>query len=114
MIKEQIQKYLEYKGVTPTSVERKLNWGVGALTKAKSITVDRAKEFLLLFDDLSAEWLFRGEGEMIKSLPSAKTDFVTDELIEELKAEINRLKGENSVLREQVGLGKRKNSSKTA
>ena len=31
-------------------------------------------------------------------------------LIEELKAEINMLKGENRVLREQVGLGERKGS----
>ena len=46
-VKEKIQEYLEYKGVSPTAAERELNWGVGALTKAKSITVDRAKEFLL-------------------------------------------------------------------
>jgi hypothetical protein len=64
-IKEKIQKYLEYKRVTPTAAERKLEWGVGAFTKAKSITADRAKEFLLLYSDLSAEWLFRGTGDMI-------------------------------------------------
>lgn len=108
-IKEKIQKYLEYKGVTPTSVERKLEWGVGAFTKPKSITVDRAKEFLLLYSDLSAEWLFRDKGEML-----LHSDSSTSDLIEELKAEINMLKGENNVLREQLGLNRRGANVKSA
>lgn len=112
-VKEKIQEYLGYKGVSPTAAERELKWGVGALTKAKSITVDRAKEFLLLYDDLSAEWLLRGEGEMLKSsLPDSIAE--NSSLVEELKAEINMLKGENRVLREQVGLGERKGSSRSA
>lgn len=39
---------------------------MAAFTKPKSITVDRAKEFLLLYTDLSSEWLFREIGEMIR------------------------------------------------
>jgi hypothetical protein len=66
-VKDKIKEYLSYKGVSPTSVERRLGWGVNAFTKAKSITVDRAKELILLFDDLSLEWLFRDEGPMIKA-----------------------------------------------
>lgn len=73
-IKEKIQNYLEYKGVTPTAAERELGWGVGAFTKAKSITAERAKEFLLLYNDLSAEWLFRDEGEMLKGKSSASIE----------------------------------------
>lgn len=73
-IKEKIQNYLEFKGVTPTAAERELGWGVGAFTKAKSITAERAKEFLLLYNDLSAEWLFRDEGEMLKGETPASTE----------------------------------------
>lgn len=109
IIKEKIQKYLEYKGVTPTAVERELGWGVGAFTKPKSITVDRAKEFLLSYCDLSCEWLFRDKGEML-----LHSDSSTSDLIEELKAEINMLKGENNVLREQLGLNKRGANVKSA
>lgn len=69
-IKKRIQEYLKHKGITPTAVERLLNWGVGSLTKVKSISADRAKEFLLFFPDLSAEWLMRGEGPMLRSDPS--------------------------------------------
>lgn len=74
-IKEKIQKYLDYKGVSPTAAERELNWGVGAFTKAKSITVDRAKEFLLFYKDLSAEWLMRDEGEMLREEKSDNVHF---------------------------------------
>lgn len=63
-VKERIYQYLESKGVTPTAAERALGWGVGALTKAKSVTADRAEEFLLFYKDVSAEWLLRGDGSM--------------------------------------------------
>ncbi|MFK2215169.1 hypothetical protein ACIXJN_09965 [Bacteroides fragilis] len=52
---------------------------------------------------ISAEWLLRNIGEMEKSESSL-------EIIEELKAENNMLKGENRVFREQLGLGARKES----
>jgi hypothetical protein len=71
-VKEKFKEYLVFKGVSPTSAERKLGWGVNAFTKAKSISVDRAKEFLFLFKDLSAEWLLRDEGDMIKSCESVE------------------------------------------
>ena len=65
-VKENIYKYLDFKDITPTQAERMLNWGVGALVKANSITSDRLKEFILLFNDASPEWLLTGEGEMLK------------------------------------------------
>lgn len=65
-VKENIYKYLDFKDITPTKAERMLNWGVGALVKANSITSDRLKEFILLFNDASPEWLLTGEGEMLK------------------------------------------------
>ena len=64
-IKERLLQYLDYKSITPTKAETTLCWGKGALIKAKCISVDKAGEFLLHFDDLSAEWLLRGTGDMI-------------------------------------------------
>lgn len=88
-IKEKIIQYLKYKELTPTKAERELNWGVGAFTKAKSITVDRAKEFLLLYSDLSAEWLFRGKGEMIqKDSSSSYIDDATTAIKEKINQRI--------------------------
>lgn len=65
--KERIIQYLNYKGISPTKAEVMLNWGKGSLTKSSSMSTDKLEELLLLFNDLSAEWLLRGEGEMFKS-----------------------------------------------
>ena len=54
---------------------------------------------------ISAEWLLRNIGEMEKSTSPNL------EIIESLKAENNMLRGENQVLREQLGLGERKSST---
>lgn len=83
---------------------------------------------LRTFPEVSAEWLLRGEGSMIRndsdywkslhaddiepkfSHASAMYESLLkdrDEQIEELKAENNRLIGENSVMREQLGMGTR-------
>lgn len=69
-IKERTVQYLDYKGISKTKAEQLLNWGKGLLIKANSISADKAGEFLLLFNDLSAEWLLRGEGSMLKSSDS--------------------------------------------
>ena len=53
-VKERIQEYLNYKGVSPTSAERELGWGNGAFTTAKSITVYRANQLLLYYPDLTS------------------------------------------------------------
>ena len=65
--KERIYQYLNFKGISPTKAESMLSWGKGALTKQSSISVDKLEEFFLLFPDLSAEWLMRGEGEMLRA-----------------------------------------------
>lgn len=64
-IKERLFQYLDYKSISPTKAEYTLSWGKGALIKAKSISAEKAGEFLLHFNDLSAEWLLRGTGDMI-------------------------------------------------
>lgn len=109
-IKERIINYLSNSGISVTRAEVVLGWSKGALLKANSISSDRVGEFLLRFEDLSAEWLLRGEGEMLK-FSSSNNTAVDSSLVENLKAEINQLKGENRVLREQAGLGERKDGN---
>lgn len=75
--KEKINQYLNIKGISPTKAEGMLNWGKGALTKSSSISTDKLEEFLLLFNDLSSEWLLRGKGEMIKSKANISSPLVT-------------------------------------
>lgn len=59
-------------------------------------------------ENVSIEWVISGKGEMMK-FASADSS-----LVDNLKAEVNQLKGENRVLREQLGLGERKDASKSA
>ncbi len=100
----------------------------------RGLSYEVVDAILRTFPEVSAEWLLRGSGEMLKdtqSSPSAANSdtepkFSTtsamyetlikdrDEQIEELKAEVNKLIGENNVMREQLGMKERKISSKSA
>lgn len=98
------------------------------LKTGRTPSLEAIDAILRTFPELSAEWLLRGEGSMIRndsdSGKSLQTDDIEpkfshasamyesllkdrDEQIEELKAENNRLIGENSVMREQLGIGTR-------
>lgn len=103
--KERILQFLDYKAISPTKAESMLSWGKGALIKAKSISVDKAGEFLLLFNDLSAEWLMRGVGEMLRP-PINETKIssinVDGELTNtEMEKEIKRLRASIDALIEK-------------
>lgn len=79
--KERLIQFLDYKGIKPTKAESMLNWGKGAITKPSSISIDKLEEFLLLFTDLSAEWLMRGEGEMVKGDVAVKEKPIPKEFV---------------------------------
>lgn len=103
-IKERMMQYLDSKGISPTKAECVLKWGKGALIKAKSVSADRVGEFLLRFPDLSAEWLLRGEGEMLKDGTTAIPE-------SSLNEELIILRTENALLREMVGLKRKDDHS---
>lgn len=62
---------------------------------------------LSAFPEVSAEWLLRGKGEMIK-MPSAGV--VNDPSLSDIEKENIALRAENKLLRELQGLGERKGS----
>lgn len=74
----------------------------GRLSKPSFDTIELIVRTVVRIEPL---WLITGEGYM------ERKNSLDAELIEELKAEINQLKGENRILREQAGLGERKDSS---
>jgi len=93
----------------------------------RSLSLETALSVLRAFEDISAEWLLRGKGNMYNtenSIPDIKTGDMQsvyetvvrdkDEQIEKMKAEINQLIGENSIMREQLGIASRKVSNKSA
>jgi DNA-binding XRE family transcriptional regulator len=93
----------------------------------RKLSLDIVFSILNSFPDISAEWLLRGKGNMYNtenSIPDIKTGDMQsvyetvvrdkDEQIEKIKAEINQLIGENSIMREQLGIASRKISNKSA
>lgn len=81
----------------------------------RSISIDLIYRALNSFDDISSDWLLLGKGNMIKEdINKENTEIISlKKELEESKKEIFRLEGENSIMREQLGLSQRKNG-KTA
>ncbi|MFV0587147.1 XRE family transcriptional regulator [Bacteroides reticulotermitis] len=91
-----IRSYALKIGVQPTTLSNCIKGSEPRFTLLRAI-LDREPS-------ISAEWLLRGVGN-IKKMEK------TSVAVEELKAEINQLKGENNILREQMGLGERKDKN---
>lgn len=107
-VRQRVKQVLEFKGITLNAISKAMGYPQSNLNKQiNSTTSISLRTVLVILDyakNISAEWLLRGEGEMEK--PTSPNL----EIIESLKAENNMLRGENQVLREQLGLGERKSS----
>lgn len=99
----------------------------GYFNNNRKLSFTTISSILNEFEDISAEWLLRGKGNMYNtenSVPDIKTGDMQsvyetvvrdkDEQIEKMKAEINQLIGENNIMREQLGIASRKVSNKSA
>lgn len=130
-IRQRIKDVLSAKDSNPTkfssgdtAMQKRLS---RQLNSGATITFETISSILDSFPDVSAEWLLRGKGNMYNtenSIPDIKTGDMQsvyetvvrdkDEQIEKMKAEINQLIGENSIMREQLGIASRKISNKSA
>lgn len=87
---------------------------------SRSLSLDVVSAILNSFEDISAEWLLRGVGEMFIQESTEYADKLSDEKIggyssiRELQDRIVALEAENAVLREMVGLQKKVKKEKSA
>ena len=87
---------------------------------SRSLSLDVVSAILNSFEDISAEWLLRGVGEMFIPESTEYADKLSDEntvgysSIRELQDRIVALEAENNVLREMVGLQKKTKKEKSA
>lgn len=98
-IKEQRSKSESEFALLIGSKQKTLNQ---QLRGERNISIDTILNILSSFEDISAEWLLRGDGDMIKSSEPQHLD-EHDELI--------KLRAENNLLRDIVGLKELQNKN---
>lgn len=95
-VKERISEFFGSKGYTVSAFERMIEKKRGYWYNTANPTSDTLVTVFLKFPDLSAEYVFRGEGDMLKTAP--KTKAVTHEPITEdtiaYYAEVIKVKNE--------------------
>lgn len=123
-IKEKIKQYLNFKGISDYRVEKELSLSKGYINKAKNPTSDVLMKLCGIYTDISAEWLLRGEGDMIKRESPAEVEELLKyikqlealnmsgeallqdkyEVIERLEKEIVNLKANISLLEDKLNM----------
>lgn len=99
---ERIKNIMRELGLSPRAFAHEIGFNYSTLNnylcgRRQTVDSELIIKTLKRFDNVSAEWLLRGIGSMEE-----------DESFEGMNTAINMLIGENRVLREQVGLGERK------
>ena len=81
-VKERILLYAREKNLSNKAVTDATGLSNGLLSacKGESMKSENIAQILKAYPDLSAEWLMRGEGEMIKSKPSRSTYSMTEDV----------------------------------
>lgn len=125
--KERIQQYINFKGISVYRLEADANMSKGYWSKTKSVSADVIMKISRVYSDISADWLLRGEGEMIKgasnpdtkSLLGSHPDSISyyehtierkEQKIEELTLMVGRLQHEVEMLRQDKKTALRKDA----
>lgn len=110
---KRIKEFIDKNGLTVKDVEKKIGMSNGSLGSQiknnKSIGSDKIENFLSTYPDVSAEWLLRGEGYMIKSENIAKEN-VTDEVLN-LYRKVNKLQDRIDELETELTETKRRGTA---
>ena len=71
MVSDRLKEYFEFKGISYYEVEKTIQVSTGCISGAvrhkRNIGSNILQKILVVYDDLNAEWLFRGTGEMISN-----------------------------------------------
>lgn len=67
VLKEKIFQYLEYKNITKSEFYRNTGITSGTLSHVSGLGEDNLLKIFLYYKDISLDWLFRNEGQMIRT-----------------------------------------------
>lgn len=83
-IKERVMQIAEYKGIAKKTFCEKIGLTYSSFrgnNKKTSLNSDAIVKILTLFQDISSDWLLKGEGEMLKSTCCTSSKNITEESI---------------------------------
>ena len=70
MVLERLREFIDSKGITIAAFEKSVGMANASLRKTLAsgagIGTDKLEKILITYPELSAEWLLRGEGSMLK------------------------------------------------
>jgi len=105
-VKERIREMLLRKESNPTKLAKEYSVNQKTLNNQINSSIQLSVSTILLilnaYPDISAEWLLRGDGDMIKSSEPRHLD-EHDELV--------KLRAENNLLRDMMGLKELQNKN---
>ncbi len=77
VIKDNILKYLDYKGISKYKFYQQTGITNGILSQKNGLSEENTLKFLSCFPDINPEWLLTGEGQMIKTEQVSQTSHNT-------------------------------------
>jgi len=84
MVLERLKEYIDHRGISIAAIEKAAGMSNASLRKAiqsgNGIGTDKLEKILTLYPDLSAEWLLRGEGEMLRDKEESRLSTLCREL----------------------------------
>lgn len=78
-IKNNILKYLDYKGISKYEFYQKTGVSNGVLSQKNGLSEDNIMKFLSYYKDVNSEWLLTGQGEMLTTDKPLKKAFPSPE-----------------------------------
>jgi hypothetical protein len=111
-----LYKYLDYRGIRPTKLEKEVGLSNGYLGTQSKRNADLGESIMnKIIDyclDLNAEWLLTGRGDMLKS-DAVVEDVIDDTNIELLLKILKEKDSEIKALNREIGELQAKNGEKT-
>ncbi|MCQ1546163.1 helix-turn-helix domain-containing protein [Bacteroides clarus] len=80
-VKERINQFIDYKGIRINAFELSIGVSKSYWSNTQKISAEVVAEILRVYSELSAEWLMRGEGEMIKGNTAVKEKSASKEFV---------------------------------
>lgn len=98
-VKGKIIQYIEYKKISKNSFEKSIGVSKSYLGNTKSISADVLHEICIVYSDLSAEWLLRDQGSMIKTTSGMVSEDDHNNSIDmEIKTLLDVIKRQNAII----------------